>query len=275
MAAFHPCEAGRNAGYTVMDRDLRTWWRWFDDLPRTLGRVHAWRVPQAGAPRGAGHLHPNPTSMICLAGVVRVRYCGGQALDLQPGDALLVGPGVWHHQEPLRADAVVFGQGFMMDCSDIGFGSPGRYWSGRLPMQPCHALMQSALAASIEPQRQERLRELLRQVAAEPVDAVDLHQAGLHPMVRLLWSRFHTGLTVAELLRASGLSRSRAYAVFTTGYGASPKAALETMRLWLAKGHLDAGVPVTETARRCGFANAGTFTRAWRRTHGRPPREHQ
>lgn len=257
-----------------MDRDLRMWWRWFDDLPRSLGRVHAWRLPQARAPRGAGHLHPNPTSMICLAGVVRVRCCGDQVVDLLAGDALLIGPGVWHHPEPHRAGAVAFGQGFMMDCSDIGFGSKDRSWSGRLPMQPSHRMMEAVLAASAESQRRELLRELLRQVAAEPIDASDLHQAGLHPMVRLLWSRFHVGLTVAELLRASGLSRSRAYAVFTAGYGASPKVALETMRLWLAQGHLDAGVPVAETARRCGFANADTFTRAWRRAHGRPPRNH-
>ena len=33
--------------------------------------------------------------------------------------------------------------------------------------------------------------------------------------IMLLWSRFHTGLTVDELVPASGLSRSRAYAVFT------------------------------------------------------------
>ncbi len=255
-----------------MDARQRTWWRLFDDLPGRLGRVHAWRVPQPGIPRGAGGIHPNPTSVICLAGVVRVRACGESTIDLGPGDALLVGPGVWHEHAPLRRGSIFAGQGFLMDCSDLAFAEHGCSWGGRLAAEPSRQLMESALAEQKEGTRRDRLRDLLRHVGTEAVDDTDFSAAGLRPMIDLLWSRFHTGLTVEELLRASGLSRSRAYAVFTAGYGATPKSALETMRLWLASGILASGQPVADTARRCGFGTTGTFTRAWRRAHGRPPR---
>ncbi len=254
-----------------MDTQQRTWWRRFDELPQTLRRVHVWRTPQASIPRGAGGIHPNPTSTICLAGVMRMRCCGGPTLDLVAGDALLIAPGVWHEHLPLRPGCEAFGQGFLMDCSDVCFYAHDRWWGGRLPPDPSRALLEAALATGREDERRMRLRELLAVVAASDVDPADFSAPGLQPMIDRLWSSFHSGLTVDELLRASGLSRSRAYVVFTAGYGATPKAALETMRLWLAAGMLAAGVPVIETAQRCGFTDRGTFTRAWRRRHGTPP----
>lgn len=260
-----------------MDQSERRWWRLLDELPGRLGTISVWPTPQARPPRGAGHMHPNPTLMACLSGVVRVRCCSGKKdgkediLDLQPGDVVLIAAGVWHHQENIHGDSVAFGQGFIGTWSDVYLRDVASSWSGKLPGNPSRRLMDAALSAKSLEERRTHTDALLKQVIAESVDHLAFAEASMQHMVNLLWARFHTGLTVTELLKASGLSRSRAYAVFTTGYGTTPKEALETMRLWLAGSLLQAGVPVAETALRTGFGTPGTFTRAWRRAHGKPP----
>ena len=263
-----------------MDQSERRWWRLLDELPAHIGSITVWSTPQARPPRGAGHMHPNPTLMACLAGVARVRLGAmtpkgdSATLDLHAGDILLIAAGVWHHAEELRADSVHFGQGFIGTWSDVSLGDTQRHWSGKLPGNPSRQLMDAALLAATADERHRHTAALLRQVASESVDHLVFAEHSMQCMVKILWSRFHTGLTVMELLKASGLSRSRAYAVFTAGYGCSPKEALETMRLWLASSLLQAGVPVAETALRAGFSTPGTFTRAWRRAHGKPPLAH-
>ena len=260
-----------------MDQNERRWWRLLDELPGSLRNISIWPTPQPRPPRGAGHMHPNPTLMACLTGVVRVRCCSSKkdakedTLDLQPGDVVLIAAGVWHHQENLHGESVTFGQGFIGTWSDVCLRDANSSWSGKLPSNPSRLLMDAALSAKTADERRSHTDALLKQVLAESVDHLAFAEESMQRMVNLLWARFHTGLTVTELLKASGLSRSRAYAVFTAGYGASPKEALETMRLWLAGSLLQSGIPVTETALRAGFGTPGTFTRAWRRAHGKPP----
>lgn len=271
------CPPGRIAADSCMDQSERRWWGLFDELPSRLGSLTVWSTPQARPPRGAGHMHPNPTLIACLAGVVRVRLGAptpngeGVMHDLQPGDLLLIAAGVWHQVEDLRGDSVSFGQGFIGTWSDVSLGDVHRRWSGKLPGPPSRHLMDAALSAPSADERYRHTADLLRQVASESVDHLVFAEHSMQCMVQVLRSRFHTGLTVMELMKASGLSRSRAYAVFTAGYGCSPKEALETMRLWLAGSLLQAGVPIAETALRAGFGTPGTFTRAWRRAHGQPP----
>ena len=261
-----------------MDQSERRWWRLLDELPSHLGTISVWPTPQPRPPRGAGHMHPNPTLMACLAGVVRVRMCSSKKdgkediLDLQPGDVLLIAAGVWHHDELIHGDSVAFGQGFIGTWSDVYLRDKTSGWSGKLPGNPSRTLMDAALSAKTLAERRSHSESLLKQVLAESVDHHAFAEASMQRMVNLLWARFHTGLTVTDLLKASGLSRSRAYVVFTMGYGMSPKEALETMRLWMASSLLHAGVSVAETALRAGFGTPGTFTRAWRRVHGKPPR---
>lgn len=222
-------------------------------------------------------MHANSTLMACLAGTLRVRCCSSTkegkdiTLDLQPGDILLIAAGVWHHQEDLRGDSVAFGQGFVGTWSDVFLTNSESSWTGKLPAHPSRQLMDAAVTTASADERRMHTGALLRQVLAESVDHLVFSEAAMQRMVHLMWARFHTGLTVTELLKASGLSRSRAYTVFTAGYGVSPKEALETMRLWLAGSLLQAGIPIAETALRSGFGTPGTFTRAWRRAHGAPP----
>ncbi len=254
-----------------MDPEIRRWWRLLDDLPDQVRQVERWIEAPPMPLDGDGHLHANPTSVVCLSGVVRVETAG-RRVDLLPGNVLLIAPGVWHRHAPLRRGSLWFGQGFLPAFSDIRIESDTRCWTGRLPSQPSRSLMDAALGCAVDDERRRRFLALLDQVLRETV--VDLHfdEEPLRRMIDRLWRDLHRGLTVAELLSASGLRRSRAYVVFTDGFGVTPKVAIETDRLGLARGLLDAGVPVAEVARRSGYASDASFRRAWRRVHGGPPR---
>ena len=255
-----------------MDPELRTWWRLLDDLPPRIGQVHAWNVPQLELPVGALHMHANPTLMVCLRGVVRVTCGAGPSRDLMAGDCLLISPGVWHEMADLRPGSVAFGVGFLTACADLCLWGSDRSWSGRLPVEPCRQLLQQAVAINDAEQRSQLIATLLRQVASEAVEPLSFADPPMLAMTRLLWGRFHQALTVDELLHASGLGRSRAYALFTQGYGTPPGEAIRTMRLWLAGSFLAAGCTVHEAARRSGWPSAATFGRAWQLAHGHPPR---
>jgi AraC-like DNA-binding protein len=257
-----------------MDPVQRQWWRLLDDLPRQQLRVHRWLAEPAAEPGGslaADTIHPNPTAVVCLAGVVRLTRPGA-TLDLQPGEALLIAAGVWHEHHPLRPGAVCFGQGFLPAWSDVRLADHRRSWAGKLPSEPSRQLLASALDCPDSGERAARFSELIRQVLAESVSDQVFATPALQRMVQRLWSGLHHGLTTAELLRASGLSRAQAYRLFTAGYGVPPKEAIARTRLWLAESLLESDLPIAAIATRCGYPSAGTFTRAWRRAHGRPPR---
>lgn len=257
---------------TGLTPDERRWWRLLDDLPQRLGRVHRWRERQPPpASEDGGHLHANPTTVVCLAGVVRIT-APRLRLDLAAGEALVIAPGVWHRHAPLRSGAVWFGQGFLAAWSDVILGDGERCWTGQVPSQPSRRLCEQALGEDDDARRQQRFGELLAQVLTESV----AHQAFAHPALRAMlarmWSGLHRGVTVDDVLRASSLSRAQAYRVFAAGYGVPPKEALETARVWLAAELLAGGSSIAETAVRCGFASPGTFARAWKRAHGAAPR---
>lgn len=256
----------------AMDPIFRRWWRLIDDLPDKLGIVHRWVDGPPPTLVDDGHLHVTPTSVVCLEGVVRI-IAPRRSIDLKPCEALLVGAGVWHRHEILRPGSVWFGQGFLPACSDILLGDHQRAWRGRLPSQPSRRLMQMALEASDEKSRKPRFAELVRQILSETVDDLPFANPALQRMIARLWSNLHRGVTVEDLVHASGLSRAQAYRIFTEGYGVPPKDAIATARLWLAEGLLASGLAVSEVAIRCGFPSADTFARSWKRTHGATPNQ--
>ncbi len=249
-----------------VDREQRRWWRLFDDLPKSLGQVHRWRDGPTPPPAGAGGLHPNPTSVVCLAGVLRIRR-GRAALDLQAGQALLIAGGVWHEHETVRPATVWFGQGFFATCSDVIIGGDGRRWSGRLPAEPSRQLMDGALDCADPDRRRHLFTQLITQVAAESVTDLTFAEGPLRRMVDRLWSGLHRGVTVADLIDVSGLSRAQAYRVFTHGYGLPPKEAIELGRLWLADSLRNAGSDAAMAASRSGFPSRATYRRALCRNH--------
>lgn len=255
-----------------MNPNIRRWWRLLDEAPNHLTQVTAWDSSPPPPLNGDGHCHFAPTSVVCLEGVVRIVSLN-RMVDLFPGQALIIGAGVWHRHETLRHGSVWFGQGFLPAFSDVVMGDNEGEWRGRLPSNPSRQLMDGALSAVGDDSRRDVFIEVMQQVLSETVDDLPCTNPGLQRMIARLTSNLHRGVTVADLVRASGMSRAQAYRIFTDGYGVPIKDAIETARLWLAEALLTNGLSITAVAERSGWSNPDTFARAWKRQHGAPPSE--
>ena len=253
-----------------MDPKIRRWWRLLDEVPRCLTQVTVWDFSPPPPVNSDGHCHFAPTSVICLEGVVRITS-PGHLVDLFPGQALIIGAGIWHRHETVRRGSAWFGQGFLPAFSDVVMGDHEGEWRGRLPSNPSRRLMDNALSAREDQPRRNIFMNLMQQVLSEKVQELSFTNQGLQRMVARLSSNLHRGVTVADLVRASGVSRAQAYRIFTEGYGVPIKDAIETARLWLAQALLANGLSVAVAAERSGWSSADTFARAWKRQHGAPP----
>lgn len=254
----------------AIDNRLWRWWAILERIAHAPGRITCWRDSRHWPSIGKGHLHPNPTAVIGLAEVVRIEGIGA-TVDLHPGDILLLDAGVWHSHVPLRPTAAWFGQGILPGWADLALVAPQVHWGGKVPLDPHAERLRRALTAT--PKRQTAaVAAWLAGLVEAQCETMDHHQPILEPMVELMWRRFHIGITVADLVQASGASRSAAYAAFSRWYGLPPREAIISCRLTLAEALLTQGLAVAEVAWRCGFGNPDTFTRCWRRRHGQPPR---
>jgi AraC-like DNA-binding protein len=252
---------------------MATWWGRLRQLASTPARNQVWNDSRDWPVIGKGHLHPNPTVVLCVQGVVRIERPDGR-VDLQAGDSLFLAAGVWHRHAPLNRGAVWLGQGFLPAWSDLIMVGADARWIGKLPLQPTLGLVQAGLAAPVA-ERDAVAMAWLRQLVDEQPADLDFQQPILQPMVELMWRRFHVGVTVEDLVRVSGASRSAAYKTFTSYYGLPPREAIIACRLTMAEALLAQGLAVAEVAWRCGFGNPDTFTRCWRRRHGSAPRGHR
>lgn len=247
------------------------WWAQLTRLAAAPGRSQAWNDCRDWPVIGKGHLHPNPTVVLCLEGVIRIERPDGR-VDLQAGDSLFLAAGVWHRHAPLNRGAVWLGQGFLPAWSDLIMVGADQRWIGKVPLQPTLGLVRAGLAAAPDG-RDAAAAAWLRRLAHEQPDVLDFQQPILEPMVELMWRRFHVGVTVDDLVRVSGASRSAAYRAFTAYYGLPPREAIIACRLTMAEALLAQDLAVAEVAWRCGFSSPDTFTRCWRRRHGSVPRD--
>jgi len=76
---------------------------------------------------------------------------------------------------------------------------------------------------------------------------------------------------IAELARRAGLGPLRLRQLWHAGLGCPPKVWLDRLRLARAATLLAQGVPVAETARRCGFGSARQLQVRFKAAYGRPP----
>jgi AraC-like DNA-binding protein len=89
---------------------------------------------------------------------------------------------------------------------------------------------------------------------------------------RILEEQFALPLKLGSLAHQLGVDRSTVFRRFQSLYGCSPKAYLDRMRLEHAVALLrDGGLSVAEVARRCGYAGAQRFTKAFRTRYGVAP----
>ncbi len=237
--------------------------------PAALRSVGRWR--SADSPDAGDHLHAITAVYLCLAG--RARIIGGPRgrVDLGPGDAVVIAPGVRHAHEPLRRGAVIVDLGFIAGCCDFEIGDhTARVWC-KVPAEPYATLCDRLLATPAAEARVGLLRQLLTVLRHERVEAMGFPHPAVRHMAGRLWANT-PGLTAAHILAASGLAPRRAHAVFTAHLGLTPKQAILAQRLALAASFLADGATVAAAAQRAGFLRRADLTRAWTRVHGTPPR---
>lgn len=85
-------------------------------------------------------------------------------------------------------------------------------------------------------------------------------------------ARYFEALTVADMARAAGLSRSHFHAAFRRAFGESPHAYLLTRRLERAAAMLrTTDRSVAEICHSVGLTSVGSFTTSFTRTYGMSP----
>ncbi len=255
---------------TELRRSLRN----MDNAPDSLRLVHA-PARQGDLLLGAfderASFHAVPVVMFCLEGPMQVRF-RRKTCNLSAGEAVLIPQATWHVWSESVNRGAGFGVGWLGDRSDLWLFGPGHaWWWASMPLEPVRSRLRHAAVAPGH-QRLDAVRSLLRAVVAEDHDAFCTVSPAIQAMLDVILQRLHCGPKVAELVRASGLGRSQAYAAFTGFYGMSPRRALEVRRMELAEALLSAGNGVSETAIACGWRNRETFSRAWSRHRGAPPR---
>lgn len=83
--------------------------------------------------------------------------------------------------------------------------------------------------------------------------------------------RLASGVTVSDLARVAGLSRTQFSRTFRRDHGMTPRRFLQQMRLDRASSLLASIDNCAEVARRCGYASYAAFSRAFYRKFGRWP----
>ena len=77
---------------------------WLDEItaPTEPSRIHVLKVTFEPGARTAWHSHPNGQTLHILSGLGRVQKAGEPAVEVRPGDTILIAPGErhWHGAAP-------------------------------------------------------------------------------------------------------------------------------------------------------------------------------
>jgi AraC-like DNA-binding protein len=216
-----------------------------------------------------GDIHTVPTLVVCLEGVARVTL-PRRNLDVLPGAAVLVPPGVRHQHATLRRGSAQLALGFMLGRCDIELATGSRTWWLTIPEQPARNLLEQACHRPVGDllELTRRALEGLSGTSATPV-------APMPEPVERMWACLRrdrlSPISAETVLRASGLGVTRAHLLFRTWFGETPHRLLQRHRLDYARHLLAEGGAVGEVATTCGFRTRRQFTTAFKAATGVAP----
>lgn len=244
--------------------DLLALWTALSAASRSPGRTQILPVGRSEAP--GCWLHPVATLAVALAGAVRLECPGRRPFDLAPGEAVVIAAGALHRHVPLRRQAAALELGFDYELCDLEFHTATFTVQASMPRQPAEDLV-----GRLQAGEQEALATLLSLILEQPLRDLQPLPVAAQRMRDRIRTHGLTPITAADIAAAGGLQPSRAWQVFRAHFGCTPRQALEHRRCAVAASWLAQGMAVGEAAKRCGFADRGTFARAFRRVHGRTP----
>jgi AraC-like DNA-binding protein len=204
--------------------------------------------------------------VVGLRGVARITQGHGPAIDLHPGDAVVVAPGATHDHAPLRGQSAALALGFDSGMCDVVLSTATVQVDAVMPQHPAWSLVHR-----LSTKHADALPELLSLVLDRPLQATQPLPTAVARMRDYIRSHGLTPITAADLARVSGLGTSRAWQVFRHHFGCTPRQALEQRRCAVAAAMLRHGLAIPAIITRCGFHDRGTFTRAFARQHGQAP----
>jgi AraC-like DNA-binding protein len=212
--------------------------------------------------------HSIPEVVVVLEGAARLETGLRQHQDLEHGDVVLVQPWVWFDQ-PRPTHGAVLNLGWSHAQGVVQISTRRDFWEGALPRALVEDAVPAAAAAVGERQR-SAIAGLLAEVARAPQRPAPMDPA-LRRMCEVMWRHRTKPITATQVLAASGLGRTAAYALFSAWFGLPPKRLLLAQRLDLARRLLAEDAAVAAVARECGFRSRREFTRRFRLVHGHPP----
>ena len=212
----------------------------------------------------------------------RLLHCRGLACPVSPGDLLIFHPGEPHSCEPcggglLDYRALNLPAALLQDAA-------GLHSAPRFPANVLHdpgladsfrALHQQFLCGADGLGREESLflflSRLLCQYGQPEAAPPPCPSEGVGLACAYLESHFAGHVTLSQLCRCAGLSKSTLLRAFTRAKGMTPYRYLEAVRVNHAKKLLEAGVPPSEAALRSGFSDQSHFTGYFSRFLGLTP----
>lgn len=220
-----------------------------------------------------------------VEGGVRELHCGGRSWTLRPGSLMLLNPGESHACAQREGTLDYRSVNIPIEAM-LARGLTAA--DGTLPVFAAPVVEDDSLA------RQFRAfhRRLMAGDSPAAEEALVLFLMGLpEPAVSaptapscreeaaaaraFLQEHFARRITLDQLCRHTGLSKSTLLRAFTRELGITPYRYLETLRVNAAKVLLEQGVPPLEAALETGFSDQSHFTNCFTRRIGLPPGMYQ
>ncbi len=217
---------------------------------------------------------------------VRTLSCKGRTWTLRPGSLMLLNPGESH--ACAQREGTLDYRSANVPIEAMLALSPGLTAEGALPVFPAPVVEELPLAQQFQafhrrlmagnsPAAEEALL-LFLSAALEPASsspAPDPCRAEAAAARAFIREHFAQGITLDQLCRHTGLSKSTLLRAFTRENGITPYRYLETVRVNEAKALLEQGAPPLEAALKTGFSDQSHFTNCFTRHIGLPPGMYQ
>ena len=199
---------------------------------------------------------------------VRTLSCRGREWTLRPGCLMLLNPGDSHACSQ-REGALDY-RGVNIPIEAMLALSPGPA-AGTLPVFPTPVVENAPLAEQFRTFHRHLMaggsfaaeEALLLFLSGAPAGPKPSHRKETEAARTFLEEHFAEGITLDQLCRCAGLSKSTLLRSFTRETGITPYRYLETLRVNAAKALLEQGVPPLEAALRTGFSDQSHFTNSF------------